>query len=176
MSRYAYVDYLNTSGLDQLTRAYEHDAGYDLRASEDIEIEEGELAIIPTGVTLGMPPAYYCRIVGRSSSLIKRGLITHEGVIDSGFRGELYVIVWNFPKGGINNPAGLPIGSSLGDGSCVVIKRGEAIAQVLFHATTSPTMIEQPDIDHLPPSHRGAAGFGSSGPAAITGGDDGDID
>lgn len=167
MSRYAMVDYTNASGLEQLTRAYEHDAGFDLRASQDVTIPAGGMGIIPTGVVLGMPPPMYCRIVGRSSNLIKRGLMTYEGVIDSGFRGELFVIVWNWPKVHITNPAALPINDErLSMPDQVIIKRGEAIAQVLFHLTTSPTLTQVANVNHLQPSQRGASGFGSSGTEA----------
>jgi len=172
VSRYNFVDFTNDSGLEQLTRAYEHDAGFDLRASQDVTVPYGGMAIVPTGVVLGMPPNLYCRIVGRSSSLIRRGLITHEGVIDSGFRGELFVIVWNFPKDRMNNPSRLSIGSSLSGRRNEFIRKGEAIAQILFHQTTGPTLVQVAEARHLQPSERGEAGFGSSGPKAKGGADE----
>jgi dUTPase len=129
------------------------------------------MAIIPTGVILGMPPQMYCRIVGRSSSLIKRGLMTYEGVIDSGFRGQLFVIVWNFPKGTVSNPSMLPINATaLSTQRTVTVKRGDAIAQVIFHQNTDPMLFKVNKVSGLRPSERGTSGFGSSGVDASNGG------
>ena len=165
MSRYDDIFYVNESGLDQLTQAYENDAGFDLRASDSITIGPRSIGIVPTGVILGMPAPCYCRIVGRSSGFFKRGFMVQEGLIDSGFRGELFVAIWNFPKSrNLNNPGNLPVSRpSLIVDADIHIQRGDAIAQVLFHRTLSPTLSRVVNVSNLPPSHRGEAGFGSSG-------------
>lgn len=165
MSRYDDIFYVNETELDQLTQAYENDAGFDLRASESMTIGPQSIGIVPTGVLLGMPAPCYCRIVGRSSGFFKRGFMVQEGLIDSGFRGELFVAIWNFPKSRtLNNPGHLPVNRpALLLDTDLHIQRGEAIAQVLFHRTLSPTLTRVANPNNLPTSHRGEAGFGSSG-------------
>jgi dUTPase len=165
MSRYDDIFYVNETELDQLTQAYENDAGFDIRASESMTIGINSIGIVPTGVILGMPAPCYCRIVGRSSGFFKRGFIVQEGLIDSGFRGELFVAIWNFPKSTtLNNPGHLPVNRpALILNKDLHIQRGDAIAQVLFHRTLSPTLTRVANPNNLPTSHRGEAGFGSSG-------------
>lgn len=139
------IRFTNSSGYDQLTVAYGGDVGYDLRASESVIIEPGQVCLIPTGVALDMDDTYYARIVARSSTFLKLGLFVNEGVIDSGFRGELFAVAYNYPKI---------------DASSIVVKAGTKIAQVLFAKAKRPKVEQTP---LLSPSQRGESGFGSSG-------------
>lgn len=136
------VKFVNKSDYNQLTRAYDNDAGYDLKVSDDVVVLHKTVAIIPTGVFLEMPDNIYCRIVARSSTFVNRGLIVNEGVIDPGWRGELFVVVYNYKEYGC------------------YINGGDAIAQVLFHVVPTITLHK---VDEISGSHRGTNGFGSSG-------------
>jgi len=134
-----------TGGGDQLTRAHDGDAGFDLayNGTEDMVIAAGQRAAVPTGVRIELPLTHYALIVGRSSSFSKRDLLVPMSVIDQGFRGELFAVCWNF---GHQDQR---------------IKSGERVAQLL------PMMLEADLLQWvnspLSESERGDNGFGSSG-------------
>lgn len=125
-------------------RAYEGDAGWDLYASEDTTIPVGEFRDVPHHIAVELPDHMWARIVGRSSTLRKRGLMVAEGTIDQGYRGPLYTGVWN-------------LGSAP-----VTVSAGERISQLIPMSLTARTTRMQ-EAAILGPSDRGQAGFGSSG-------------
>jgi dUTP pyrophosphatase len=121
------------------------DAGLDLLASEDISLEPGERAAIPTGVAVAIPEGYAGFVHARSGRALKEGLalVNAPGLIDSGYRGEIKVIVVN-----------------LDSCSPIDIRRGDKIAQLVIQAVAR---VEPVVVDELPPSDRGEGGFGSTG-------------
>ena len=124
------------------TKANEFDAGWDLYASEDAIIDPSKAELISTDISFAIPEGYVGLIWDRSGMAAKRGLHRFAGVIDSGYRGEIKVCLWN---------------SS--DKYCV-INAGERIAQILFQEVPSFTMVE---VNSLDDTDRGTGGFGSSG-------------
>ena len=124
------------------TKAYVGDAGWDLYASVTMEIPPGEAVDVPCGIAVAIPQGYFGRITGRSSTFRKRRVQVFEGVIDAGFRGELYALALNW------------------NGHPITVQAGERIAQMLIHEVPALPMVER---DTLPVSQRGTAGFGSSG-------------
>ena len=124
------------------TKANEFDAGWDLYASEDAIIDPSKAELISTDISFAIPDGYVGLIWDRSGMAAKRGLHRFAGVIDSGYRGEVKVCLWN---------------SS--DKYCV-INAGERIAQILFQEVPSFTMVE---VNSLDDTDRGTGGFGSSG-------------
>ena len=124
------------------TKANEFDAGWDLYASEDAIIDPSKAELISTDISFAIPEGYVGLIWDRSGMAAKRGLHRFAGVIDSGYRGEVKVCLWN---------------SS--DKYCV-INAGERIAQILFQEVPSFTMVE---VNSLEDTDRGTGGFGSSG-------------
>jgi deoxyuridine 5'-triphosphate nucleotidohydrolase len=130
---------------EQLTRAYKGDAGYDLayNGTEPMTIRSSERAAVPTGVKVEMPEGYYSIIVGRSSTFSKLNLHVPLSVIDAGFRGELFVVCWNYSD------------------EDTVIMPNQRIGQLL------PLKLEADlitfELGALRPSDRGELGFGSSG-------------
>ena len=123
------------------TRAYEHDAGLDLTTVETHTLGPGEGRIFKTGLAMAIEPGHVGLIWDRSS-MGKRGIKTLGGVIDSGYRGEVGVILWNLTK----EPQ--------------EIKAGERIAQLLIQAVSTP---QTQEVDSLSTTSRNAGGFGSSG-------------
>jgi dUTP pyrophosphatase len=121
------------------------DAGLDLVAAEDTSLEPAERAAIPTGIAVSIPKGHAGFVHARSGRALKEGLalVNAPGLIDSGYRGEIKVIV-------VNLDARSPID----------IKRGDKIAQLVIQpvATADPVIV-----DELPPSDRGEGGFGSTG-------------
>jgi dUTP pyrophosphatase len=125
--------------------ANEGDAGMDLRSRIDCEIAPRERKLIPTGIAIAIPKGYVALAHPRSGLAIKNGIamVNAPGTIDSGYRGELQIILINHdPK------------------ETFSIKRGDRIAQLLIQAVEIAELVE---VDALPESERGAMGFGSSG-------------
>ena len=91
-------------------------AGFDLAASADVTIEPGAVALVPTGLVIGVPPGHLLGIFARSSTPLKKGLMVANGVgvVDSDYCGpddEVKVQVLNFTK------------------AAVTVRRGDRIAQ-----------------------------------------------
>lgn len=78
-------------------RAYKNDVGYDFYAYSNIAIGPGNTAMIPLGVAITPPPNYYMQLFTRSS-LARRGIFSNAGVIDDGYRGQVFAILYNTTK------------------------------------------------------------------------------
>lgn len=139
-----YVDYKLGEGARRPYKCHHGDAGWDLYASRPCVVQPDETADVHTDVYISMPPRLYARITGRSSSLRKHQLLVNEGIIDNGYRGELFVCVHNLG----NEP--------------MEIRPGMRLAQVLFHVIED---VRWSEVEELPssPDGRGNAGFGSTG-------------
>lgn len=131
---------------DAVLPAYAHtsDAGMDIRSVEDIAIPAGKRALVHTGLVMLLPPMYEAQVRPRSGLALKSGVtvLNTPGTIDSGYRGEVGVILANF-----------------GDADFQV-KKGDKIAQVVIAPVTQPEVVETDEIDE---TDRGAGGFGSTG-------------
>lgn len=125
--------------------AHEGDAGLDLVASEDVVLQPGERAAVPTGIAIALPAGYAGFVLPRSGRALKEGLglANAPGLIDSGYRGEVKVIVVN-----------------LDPRSAIDIRRGDKVAQLVVQRVETP---EVEEVDELPSSERGSGGFGSTG-------------
>lgn len=130
-------------------RAHPGDAGFDLYAHQSVTIQPGSFSDVPVGARVALPEGVFGRITGRSSTLRKRGLLVAEGIIDTGYRGDLFTGVWNLTK--------FP----------VTVERGERIGQLLLHYNVSSefeaTRVDAERFGAIPHDGRGTAGFGSSG-------------
>lgn len=127
--------------------AYAHpgDAALDLFSTEDISLAPGDRAAVGTGIAVAIPKGYAGFIQARSGRALKHGLavVNAPGLIDSGYRGEIKVIVINLARR-----------------HKIAIERGEKIAQLVVQKVTP---IELKEVDELPGSERGTGGFGSTG-------------
>ncbi|HZD80998.1 MAG TPA: dUTP diphosphatase [Actinomycetota bacterium] len=125
--------------------AHPDDAGLDLRSTVDVEIGPGERALVPTGVAVAIPPGHAGLVLPRSGLASKQGLTMANapGLIDAGYRGEVICAVVNLDRG-----------------HAVRLARGDRIAQLVVVPVppARPMWVEE-----LPPSARGAGGFGSTG-------------
>ena len=132
-------------GLPLPAYAHEGDAGLDLRAAEDVSLPPGGRAAVPTGIAVALPQGCAGLVLPRSGRALKEGLslANTPGLIDSGYRGEIKVIVVN-----------------LDPRSTIDIKRGDKIAQLVVQRVEAP---EVEVVDELPETARGAGGFGSTG-------------
>jgi dUTP pyrophosphatase len=126
------------------TRAYAGDAGLDLSACERVELAPGERALVGTGLAIAIPAGHAGFVQPRSGLAAKHGItiVNTPGLVDSGYRGELKVILHNTDP---REP--------------FVVEPGMRIAQLLIIEIPG---VEPVEVDALPGSERGERGFGSS--------------
>lgn len=126
--------------------AKDGDAGCDLLSAVDITLDPGGgRALVPTGLAVAIPEGYAGFVQPRSGLAAKHGVtcLNTPGLIDSGYRGELKVLLIN------TDPS-----------AAFTINRGERIAQLVLQAVEQANFVE---VGELPASDRGAGGFGSTG-------------
>jgi dUTP pyrophosphatase len=132
------------------SQAYEGDAGLDLVACERLELGPGERGIAGTGIAVAVPEGWAGLVLPRSGLAAKHGLtvVNSPGLIDSGYRGELMVILLNTDEH-----------------EQFVVEPGMRIAQLVLIEAASVRLLE---VDELSETERGTRGHGSSGLAAKT--------
>lgn len=136
-----YVKKLNPSATIP-TQANETDAGYDLVSVESYTLKPSERKLFKTGLAVEIPQGFYGRVAPRSGLAYKHGIDVLAGVIDSGYRGEVGVILINL--GSVD----------------MTISTGDRLAQLIIEYCHHPKIIE---VESLEDSSRSAKGFGSSG-------------
>lgn len=125
------------------------DAGLDLLAREDVVLfPSGGRALVPTGVAVAIPEGHAGFIQPRSGLALKHGVtcLNTPGLIDSGYRGELKVLL-------INTDPAEPF----------EVKRGERIAQLVVQRVEHVVLVPVDDLEELGDSERGLGGFGHTG-------------
>jgi dUTP pyrophosphatase len=118
-------------------------AGYDLYAAEDAVVVCGTRKLIKTNISMEITPGYYGRIAPRSGLAYKNGIDVLAGVIDSDYRGDIGVILYNTDKN-----------------IDFTVKNGDRIAQIIFEACYIATLN---NVENLDNTLRQASGFGSTG-------------
>ncbi len=127
------------------TQAHAGDAGSDLYAVEGAVLKPGARAKVPTGVAVAIPEGHAGLVLPRSGLAHKHGitLTNTPGLIDSGYRGELQVLMLNTDRE-----------------NTYEVKPGDRIAQLVIVAFTAP---EWSEVEEFDTTTRGDGGFGSSG-------------
>ena len=125
-------------------RAYAGDAGLDLAACERVELAPGARAVVGTGLAVAIPDGYAGFVQPRSGLAARHGItiVNTPGLVDSGYRGELRVILLNTDAS-----------------ETFVVERGMRIAQLVVVPVPEFELLE---VEELPESERGVRGFGSS--------------
>lgn len=134
------------AGLPLPAYARPGDAGLDLRAAEDAKLDAaGGRALVATGLAVAIPEGYAGFVQPRSGLARNHGVtcLNTPGLIDSGYRGELKVLL-------VNTDPDEPF----------IVRRGERIAQLVIQPVAVASLVE---VDELPPTERGSGGFGSTG-------------
>ncbi|MGN6608247.1 MAG: dUTP diphosphatase [Jatrophihabitans sp.] len=128
--------------------ACDGDAGADIVTAADVTLAPGERAVLPTGLSIALPPGYAAFVHPRSGLAARAGLgiVNAPGTIDAGYRGEVKVIV-------VNHDTARPL----------TLHRGERIAQLVVQQVAQAEFVE---VAELPGSARGTGGHGSTGGAA----------
>ena len=125
-----------------IKKAYKDDVGHDLTCVKGGIIWPFCTKDLTTGWRIKIPEGFWGSIKARSSTLYKRRLLVNEGVIDTGYTGELSILVFNptpFPK---------------------IVKKGDKLAQLILIPIVENIEVL---VGHLPKTDRGQAGFGSTG-------------
>jgi dUTP pyrophosphatase len=126
------------------SRAYPGDAGLDLAVCERVELLPGERALVSTGVAVAIPEGFAGFVQPRSGLAARHGItmVNSPGLIDSGYRGEVKVVLLNTDRS-----------------ETFVAEPGERIAQLVVLPVPELELVE---VDELPETARGVRGFGSS--------------
>ncbi len=119
-------------------------SGFDLHSIEDMEIPPFEVKALKTGLVFEIPQGYEIQVRPRSGLAVKFGVsvLNTPGTIDSDYRGEVMVILFNFSK------------------ETFIVKKGDRIAQAVLSQTFQATLLA---VDVLDETTRGSGGFGSTG-------------
>ena len=126
------------------TQAYAGDAGLDLAAAERVVLAPGERATVGTGLAVAIPDVFAGYVQPRSGLAARHGItiVNAPGLVDSGYRGELRVILLNTDRE-----------------EAFTVEPGMRIAQLVVLPVPGVELVE---VDELPGSERGVRGFGSS--------------
>ena len=124
--------------------AHASDAGMDVRSVEDVTVPAKGRVLVHTGLVMLLPPMFEAQVRPRSGLALKHGItvLNTPGTIDSGYRGEVGVILANF-----------------GD-SDFEVRKGDKIAQIVVAPVLQARIEEADEIDE---TDRGSGGFGSTG-------------
>ncbi len=121
-------------------------AGLDLLAdcAAAVRLAPGERTLVPTGIAIALPPGYEAQVRPRSGLALRAGVtvLNAPGTVDPDYRGEIQVLLVNLGH------------------DAVIVERGERIAQLVVAPVAR---IAWREVAALPPSERGADGFGSTG-------------
>lgn len=126
------------------SQAYDGDAGLDLSACEGLTLAPGERAVVATGVAVEIPEGYAGFVQPRSGLASRHGIgvVNSPGLIDSGYRGEIRVVLLNTDRR-----------------ESFTVEPGMRIAQLVVAPVATVRLVE---VDELATSERGEQGFGSS--------------
>ena len=124
--------------------AHEGDAGMDLSSAVDATVPARGRAMVPTGLAMELPPFYEAQVRPRSGLAAKKGItvLNTPGTIDSGYRGEVCVILYNTSDEDFR------------------VAAGDRIAQMVVAPVTRAEIAEAESLDS---TDRGEGGFGSTG-------------
>lgn len=137
-------------GLAMPRYQHEGDAGLDLPSRVDLVLEPGERATVPTGIAVAIPRGYAGFVLPRSGLASRHGiaLVNSPGLVDSGYRGEMAIVMINTDKH-----------------EAFHIRRGDRIAQLVIQKVVEATTVQ---VDNLDSTSRGEGGFGSTGRTSET--------
>jgi dUTP pyrophosphatase len=131
-------------GLPIPAHAHPGDGGVDLYSRESVRLEAGQRAVVPTGIAVAIPDGYAGLVTPRSGLAARNGIsvVNGPGLVDSGYRGEIKVVLVNLSGGAFE------------------INRGDRIAQFVVIPVSVQDYVP---VEELPDSTRGSGGFGSTG-------------
>jgi dUTP pyrophosphatase len=141
------MKYANDSNNKNPEYAYNSDSGFDLRAVDDIWVQANDRKLIPTGLRFDIPDGFEIQVRSKSGLALNHGLmvLNSPGTVDSGYQGEIKVIMFNTTNQKIK------------------IEKGQKIAQAVVCPVVNGRWIDLIKVDVLPEKDRNDNGFGSTG-------------
>lgn len=144
------VSFINKSKNQDPSYEKEGDSGFDIRANIEntVELEPGKRALIPTGLFFEIPIGFELQVRSRSGLALKNGImvLNSPGTVDSGYRGEIGVILYNSDKN-----------------ETFYVHNGDRIAQGVIAPVQTRDRIKFNKTETLSDTDRGSGGFGSTG-------------
>lgn len=141
------LSFINDSENKNPEYAYESDSGFDLRANEDLWIHANDRTLIPTGLRFDIPEGYEIQVRSKSGLALNQGLmvLNSPGTVDSGYQGEIKVIMFNTTNQKIK------------------IEKGQKIAQAVLCPVVSGKWVDLIKVENINDKDRNSNGFGSTG-------------
>jgi dUTP pyrophosphatase len=139
--------YINDSENNNPEYAYESDSGFDLRSTEDIWVQANDRKLIPTGLRFDIPLGYEIQVRSKSGLALNQGLmvLNSPGTVDSGYQGEVKVIIFNTTNERIK------------------IEKGQKIAQAVLCPVMNGKWVDLVRVEEIGEKDRNDKGFGSTG-------------
>ena len=146
MERKLPLKYTNTNSTEP-EYAYQSDSGFDLRSTEDVWIFAGDRKLVPTGLRFDIPDGYEIQVRSKSGLALKQGLmvLNSPGTVDSGYQGEVKVILFNTSNQNIK------------------IEKGQKIAQAVVCPVVNGKWVNLIKVETIDEKDRNDKGFGSTG-------------
>jgi dUTP pyrophosphatase len=141
------MKYTNDSDNKEPEYAYQSDSGFDLRSVEDIWVQANDRKLIPTGLRFDIPDGFEIQVRSKSGLALNQGLmvLNSPGTVDSGYQGEIKVIMFNTTNQKIK------------------IEKGQKIAQAVVCPVVNGRWIDLIKVEQLSEKDRNDKGFGSTG-------------
>jgi dUTP pyrophosphatase len=140
------LEYTNDSDNKEPEYAYDSDSGFDLRSTEDVWVQGNDRKLVPTGLRFDIPDGYEIQVRSKSGLALKQGLmdLNSPGTVDSGYQGEVKVIIFNTTKERIK------------------IEKGQKIAQAVLCPVVNGKWINLVKVESIQEKDRNNKGFGST--------------
>lgn len=141
------LSYSNESENENPSYAYQSDSGFDLRSTEELWIQANDRRLIPTGLRLDIPDGYEVQVRSKSGLALNQGLfvLNSPGTVDSGYQGEIKVILFNTTNERIK------------------INKGQKIAQAVLCPVVNGKWVNLVKVNNIDKKDRNDNGFGSTG-------------
>ena len=141
------LEYTNDSDNKEPEYVYDSDSGFDLRSTEDLWIQANDRKLIPTGLRFDIPDGYEIQVRSKSGLALKQGLmvLNSPGTVDSGYQGEVKVIMFNTTNERIK------------------IEKGQKIAQAVLCPVVNGKWVNLIKVEEIGEKDRNNQGFGSTG-------------
>jgi len=141
------VEYVNDTDNKEPEYAYESDSGFDLRSTEELWVQANSRLLVPTGLRFDIPENYEIQVRSKSGLVLNQGLmvLNSPGTVDSGYQGEIKVIIFNTTNERIK------------------IEKGQKIAQAVLCPVVNGKWVNLVKVEEIKEKDRNDKGFGSTG-------------
>jgi dUTP pyrophosphatase len=146
MERKVPLSYTNINGNKAPEYAFPSDSGFDLTSIEDIWIFAGDRKLVPTGLRFDIPDGYEIQVRSKSGLALNQGLmvLNSPGTVDSGYNGEVKVILFNTSNQNVK------------------LEKGQKIAQAVLCPVVNGKWVNLIKVDDIDEKDRNDNGFGST--------------